>query len=201
MDELHQHLAEQIGFLRKSSKAFDEGDSTEAKRLVTPIRVLVHQTTRSQALLHQLGLLNTMTFHDTADEIDPANMLESSMLTVMRFSPGGRIDHHPALGDSYPLPQTRQWRPFVTWWTRPVIKDTQGGQFSRKDLVLAVAHKDGGVHVDQLRGAYERLSRSSSLGWTLDGEPLNNPVLPSLRQIAFEVENSVCRAFPVLAVA
>lgn len=201
MDELRQHLAEQIGFLRKSSHSYDVGDATEGKRLVAPIRVLVHQTARSHALLHQLGLLDTMAFLDTAGEIDPANMLESSMLTVMRFSPGGGIDYHAPLGDFLASPQRQQWLPFHTWWTRPVIKDTQGGQFSRRDLVLAVAHKDGGVHVDQLEDAYERLSRSNSLGWTVDGEPLNNPVLPSLRQIAFEVETSVCRVCPELVAA
>jgi hypothetical protein len=199
VNELHQHLNEQVGFLRKSALAFDNGDGTEAKRLVAPIRVLVHQTSRSHALLHQLGVLNTMTFFDTAGEIDAANMLVSSMLTVMRFSPGRSVDHHPPLGNFPPRSPAGEWRPFDSWWIRPIIKDSQGAEFSRKDLVLAVAHKDGGVHVDALQDAYERLSRSNSLGWTLGAEPLNNPVLPSLRQIAFEVEQSLCRVFPALA--
>jgi hypothetical protein len=203
VDELHQHLSEQIGFLRKSATAFDQGDAVEAKRLVPPIRLLVHQTSRSDALLHQLGVLEDMTFLDTAGEIDPANMLPSAMLTALRFSAGAVPTHHAMLSNYLPVPPAGQWRPFSAWWTRTVIKDGAGAEFSRRDLILAVAHKDGGVHVDQLQEAYERLSRSNSLGWVLGDSkaPLNNPVLPSIRQIAFEVEQSIVGTFPELSVA
>jgi hypothetical protein len=211
VDELHEHLREQVIFLRKSAQAVDKGDFLEAKRLVTPIRVLLHETSRSRgrALLSQLGVLGSMTFLDTAAELNPANLLTENLLTLMYMKAETRdgVTQHEAgygapLGDFPPMPARGQWRPFETWWRRPVIKDGHGSQFSRSDLVLAVAHKDGVMHVDELEEPYRRLSRSNSLGWFISQEgmttPLGNPVLPSIRQIAFEVDQSLCRAFPEL---
>jgi hypothetical protein len=90
MDELYEHLVEQVTFLRRSARAFDEGDTLEAKRLVTPIRVLVHETPRSRgrALLSQLNMIGHMTFLNTAATIDPMDMiLSKSLLTVTRIGP------------------------------------------------------------------------------------------------------------------
>jgi hypothetical protein len=67
--------------------------------------------------------------------------------------------------------------------------------------VLAVAHKDGVMHVDELEESYRRLSRSNSLGSVVtsnggERRPMNNPVLPTIRQIAFELDQSLSQAFP-----
>ena len=64
--ELLSALRTQIAFLRRSSAAFDAGQQDEAIRLATHVRILVHQTTSSHALLAQLGLLESLAFVDTA---------------------------------------------------------------------------------------------------------------------------------------
>jgi hypothetical protein len=66
--ELQTHLDEQLGFLERSSAAFDEGYEDEAKRLAVTLRVLLHETTQSHSLLRQLGLLPD-TFLDTAPNL------------------------------------------------------------------------------------------------------------------------------------
>ena len=40
--ELMEHLHEQMGFLRRSAEHYDAGDFSEAKRLATTLRVLLH---------------------------------------------------------------------------------------------------------------------------------------------------------------
>ena len=54
-EELLAHLWDQIKFLVASSKSYDQGFEGEAKRLAVAIRVLMHDTTQSNALLTQLG--------------------------------------------------------------------------------------------------------------------------------------------------
>jgi hypothetical protein len=80
-----------------------------------------------------------------------------------------------------------------------VIEDSAGRHFSRRDLVLAVANKDGGAHVDpQLDDSYVALSRMNSIGFAWIGpngvsEPLDSPVPASVRQIAYEVAQTLER--------
>lgn len=208
MDELYEHLLEQVTFLRRSARAFDEGDTLEAKRLVTPIRVLVHETPRSRgrALLSQLNVIGHMTFLNTAATIDPMDLiLSKSLLTVTRIGPQTepepRITYIAPLEKFFPGAGAGEWRPFEPWWNQTVVRDSHGTTFSRRDLVLAVAHKDGVMHVDELEESYRRLSRSNSLGWVVtsnggERRPINNPVLPTIRQIAFELDQSLSQAFP-----
>jgi Helicase conserved C-terminal domain len=78
-----------------------------------------------------------------------------------------------------------------------VIKDSDGQEFTRKELVLALCNKEGGAHVDpEIEAAYEKLASSNSLGWVYregDGpdQLLPNPVVYSMRQISHEVLESV----------
>ena len=73
-------------------------------------------------------------------------------------------------------------------------------------LVLALAHKEGGAHVDpEIDEAYARLSRSNSLGWvvrTPDGvSPMPDPVRPSVREICFELEQTIIDQVPAATTA
>jgi len=93
--------------------------------------------------------------------------------------------------------------PFDDWWNRVIIRDQAGVEFTRRDLVLALANQDGGAHVDpELHEAYEALSRSNSMGWTAGiasgtsggavvGVPMGSPVPANVRQIGWELEQSL----------
>src|SRR5687768_10194995 len=54
-DKLHQ----QLQFIRRSAKLYDQGDEDEALRLATALRVVLHDTGSSTSLLKHLGLSNT----------------------------------------------------------------------------------------------------------------------------------------------
>jgi hypothetical protein len=111
----------------------------------------------------------------------------------------------------------------VDWWHDPVLTDADGAAFSREDLVLLVANKDGGAHVDRtLPPEYAALTRNNSIGVTHGavtepnsavlgfgltvsakglararadaGGPLENSLaLAHVRQITWELTNTIRR--------
>ncbi|MDT5029679.1 MAG: hypothetical protein QOE61_6673 [Micromonosporaceae bacterium] len=246
-EELLELFEEQIEFLEWSNAAFDDGRLAEAKRLSLPLRVLFHHTTRSHALLNQLGLNKTLTWVDSAGMPDPRNLLPEWGLVQagIHIEDGkGTASYRAPLGDR---PQTRirtksllvpcgSRIPLDEWWTEPVVKDADGTLFSRKDFIMALANKEGGAHVDpEILESYNKIANLNSLGWTYSegpegkqltstpiavsqsgqpaqatsnppaqpsklpefGEdwtgpiPLDNPVPYMLRQISYEVVESV----------
>ncbi|MDD5057020.1 MAG: hypothetical protein PHQ60_04035 [Sideroxydans sp.] len=195
-EEFLQHLAENLGFLKASSSSFDAGFHGEAKRLALAIRVLVHDIEKSKALLSLLGFKTKMGFFDTAFDVNPKNLMPQHGLVGLQLS--------AADGSYYaPLERHRPGSPnkfvfFPEWWNKVVIVDSKKNRFSRRELVLALANKDGGGHVDlALDENYANLSRKNSVGWIYSNETTQKPMegveLFSVRQIAFELLKSIER--------
>ena len=157
-------------------------------------------------MLEQLGVKSKLRYMDTAIPVDPHNLLSTAGLTVMAITaggdnPGGRYE--APLDNLSPPRQNNLPKDFDEWWSTPVVKDDNGDLFDRRGLVLGLAHKDGGAHVDpEVDAAYAALSRSNSLGWAVHqpggSQPMPNPVLPSVRQIAFELERTLEGQLPFL---
>ncbi len=186
--ELEQHVAEQLAYLGNSASLYDAGQFHEAKRLAVPIRVLVHDTAASVSLLSQMGLKG-IAFYDTAGDHNPRNLLSHHGLVAIHVTDRGAC--YVAMLDNSPLGAGRAVS-FEQWWNKVVVVDSEKNELTRRDLVLAVANRDGGAHVDpELTAAYAKLSRYNSLGWAFTGPegsvPLDNPVPASIRQIAHEV--------------
>ncbi len=92
--------------------------------------------------------------------------------------------------------------PFDHWWTNPVVKDADGAEYSRKDLVLALASSD--LTDPEVEAAYAALAGSESLGWVVRRDTAatgleRNPVMASVRQIGFEVLQSISQQRDVIA--
>ncbi|MDP2719108.1 MAG: hypothetical protein Q8P44_04650 [Dehalococcoidia bacterium] len=196
-EDLLTHLREQINFMIASAVSFDNGFEGEAKRLAVAIRILVHDTSSSEALLTLLRKKDVL-YYDSASSFDPRNLLPSNCLTMIRAS---RKEDEELMGDYVaPLERLSPARNknkkvgFGRWWNRTTMyKDKEGNSFTRRDLVLAVANKEGGAHIDRkLDQAYANLARFNSLGWKVFTEVeekdfRNSPILPSIRQIAHEI--------------
>lgn len=186
-ESLREHLEEQLEFLRRSGDAYDEGFKAEAKRLAVTLRLLLHDTGRSHSLLGQLGLKDR-NFLSTAVPHRAENKLTHGGLIVMAMGQAD-TEYVAPLDDC----TTHRWLLFGEWWGETVFEDDQNNLLSREDLILTVANKDGGAHVDpELTEVYARLSRDNSMAWvqkTPSGEerPIPHPERAAVRQVAHEV--------------
>lgn len=195
-EELQLLLAEQVEWLESSARLFDAGRTHEAKRLAVTIRVLLHDTSMSKSLLSQLDLKDRLLFLDTAGPVNRRNLLPLTPLISFRMTQtkdGPMPSYQPVYLDG-PRPESglRALR-FHDWWTMMVLRDAAMEEYSRRDLVLYLANKVGGAHVDpDTQERLGALARSETVGFSVaDGRVErrieDDPILPYLRQIAFEV--------------
>jgi hypothetical protein len=195
---LLRNLAESEGFLDSSAHAFDNGYEAEAKRLAVTLRVLLHDTKQSHSLLSLLKVKEKMQFTDTAEPINPANLLPTPGLVMMKFVVGEESSYVAPL-DMLSPPRINPPADFTPWWNNDVTKDKDGNLWSRKSFVLTLANNEGGAHVDPaLNQKYEALVRDNGLGWqatTPDGtQPfLGSPAAAAVRQITYEVLDTLRR--------
>lgn len=138
----------------------------------------------------QMGLLTpTTSFYSAAARWDPDNFAPHHGLLQLAIGSGGASSYRAPLDDRHP--GLLQWIPFVEWWSEVVIDDRKGNRLTRKELVLALANKEGGAHVDPaLTPSYEALRGSPF--WVVESahgtKPLAGRVeLFSMRQVAHEL--------------
>lgn len=184
-DDFITEFRTHMGFLRRSAEAFDSGVEDEALRLAGSLRTLLHDTSASKSLLTQIGEKERLKFLDTASPIIPDNVIPTPGL--VRFRGTGEVVRYEApLGDVLPGRRGR-FKPFEPWWNDPVSKDSTGKKFPRSEYVLKTANKRF-AHVDpELDADWARLTSERGLG--LVG--LGSPALAAIRQIAYEVEQTV----------
>ncbi|MGE0220034.1 hypothetical protein [Mycolicibacterium sp.] len=194
--------------LTTAGERFDQGQLVEAKMLAAQIRRLVHRSGASRALLEEFGLTHRLTWVDTAGVLNPKIATSAACLTLMkirtRTQAGG--EYVPKLGLYPPAPiRTRSGGhidrgsriPFEHWWTNPVVKDADGFEYSRKQLVLAVAGAADDDGDPETGAALEAVAGSPSLGPAVletGTEPTvlaQTPVMASVRQIGYEVLQSI----------
>jgi hypothetical protein len=186
-EDLRAHLQEQLEFLEISSNSFDNGFIGESKRLAVTARVLVHDTARSESLLKILELKNVL-FFDTSFPFEDKSVSSHSGLVRQVFRNEG-IKVIPLLDDG---PFSRRVS-FDAWWNGIVFVDCHRNEFSRKDIVLSLANKEGGAHVDsKLDDVYFQLRNGNSLQlYDVDAEgrslPGEDQVPATMRQIAHEL--------------
>jgi hypothetical protein len=204
-DELENDLASQLKLLCVLAEQYDKGDVIVGKSMATSIRILVHDTNNSHSLLGQLGLKNN-NFLDTASPVIedvPGKMQRvGSFCGLVGVSSGTKngqtyvpyLDETP--GGSFGFVS------FDEFWNRTIFIDTNRNSFTRKEIVLAIAHQDGGAHVDpDIEEKYKELSRNNSLGWVTssDGQIWSNSQgseLAAVRQIAHEILRSFMTGYP-----
>lgn len=204
--------------MESAGEKFDQGRRHEAKALAVDIRMLLHDTPKSPALISRLGLQDQLTWVDTAGVPHPKTMSSAACLTLMKIRSGvcGHAEYVPKLGLYPPAPiRTRDGGridrgsriPFDHWWTNAVVKDCDGLVFSRKHLVLAMARRDRDDDI-QTAAAYYAVLSSKSLGWVVSDENdwlstslESNPVVASVRQIAYEVLQSISQQREIIDAA
>ena len=191
LDELGSQLQKQLGFLARSCRDYDLGESDEAIRIATTIRVLIHQTSKSTSLLKHLNL-TTINLLSTVREIPPKTLHAMSMCTFTSSS-DGTFTYKPLLNES----GFQEFVPVSKWWNQ-VILVSEGKYITRKKIVLEAANTDGGAHVNTKKdAAYSIVSANGFAGtvsYTTVSETgkveLENTHLMCLRQMGYELLNS-----------
>ena len=186
-EELIKHLREQLAFLKNSCDAYDNGNKEEAKRIASTIRTLVHDTGRSKSLLSQLGMKGKLKFYDSSFEEKPkeGGIRIGTYAALVVVSSHG---YFPSLDDA----PGKNLVNFSDYWDKVIFIDQENNTFIRKDVVLYLANKDGGSHVDpSLDEKYAKLSRQNSIGWKAGVEDKSSEMtgveLAAMRQIGHEI--------------
>jgi hypothetical protein len=159
-EELLEKLDEQMKMLRARMEAFDAGRHYEALSMAVIIRGLVHDTGRSKSLLTQLGAKDRG-FVDTAYQLDEHRPY-MGLTTVVLFG--------DALGPiiaNFDDRGAQTLKPFHDWWCQPVFDDGRGIRLTRRDIILQIAHKDGGAHIDGDMDTAYRSLKQTGLGWAV----------------------------------
>ena len=208
--EFREQLVVQIRHLRRSAREYDDGDEFEAQRLAVTIRNLVHDGPgRTTSLLTHLGVKSTLRYVDTRllmpPGFPPGTITSHAGLVIVEatLGPGGGARFVPALDG-----REQALVDFGTWWSEPFVTDQRGTGFARKNFVLSVADQDGGAHIDATLGAqWAALTREGSLGIGVGDEHGRmrhmgqSLALATVRQIAYELDQTVSSQAPVLGLA
>jgi hypothetical protein len=194
LDDLKKHLKEQVDFLCRSAEAYDRGCLDEAKRLAATIRILVHDTKNSTSLLSQLNLKGIY-FLDTSADYTNSIFGSFSGLALREVRAESGISegvYIPRFYRSGNPSEPYTWKPFNIWWEKIVIVDHLRQDFSRKEIILTLANKEGGAHIDpSIEEDYAELTRKNSMRWFTmsggDSVSINGIEHASCREIAHEV--------------
>ncbi|TFV95413.1 hypothetical protein [Orlajensenia leifsoniae] len=196
-DDLEQ-LRDQLGFIDASCARYDEGYRSESKRLALAVRVLARDNDQGRGLLSRLGITDLLPW---ADGTIPGGARTVRLAKEAGTAPVG------SLLTVIPHLTAPTWQPaftqvalgshrvgFTYWWKVPRIFDSRGTEASRSQIVLWLAHHDGGAHVDDLPDDYEAIARGSSVGTYFSrvggsGRSArdDSPIPAAMRQIAEEV--------------
>ena len=177
---------------------YDRGNDIVALSIAAAIRTLVHDTERSKSLLTHLGRKNvpylSTNFREPREAIHLG--LVRRINVGVNDGVGGEAKYWPLCDERYfPAPRQHfQFIPFDDWWEECVCENHRSA-LTRRDLVLAVANKDGGSHFDaKVEERYDDFRKSWSGGSSLVGRRSrlkrgydNIPIYPATRQICYEL--------------
>jgi len=186
---LSAHLKRQLIFLQNSVAGCDNGCAEEAIRIGVVIRVLCHDTQSSVSLLEKMGQKSTLQLVTTAKTVPNdfvSTMDFGELMAGMTF--GRTLEYDPVSENS---PTTL----CTDWWQQPVfIRDKT--VYTRKDVVLSAANKDGGAHVDTPDAKLQALQdgfwirTETYADGTKKAEPLADNHFRMLRRFAEELLTS-----------
>lgn len=209
-----EKLREQDHLLNKAIIDFYAGDTVAALSIAVIVRTLVHETKGSEGRKGSTPLLKLLTptykaleIKDKAPEEADAFEANARKGHVTSFCPLGF-----SIGPSGVFPRADlsspiyKYVPLASWWKRACLifpmgpvtnfSQAQHAMFSKKDLTLILANKEGGAHVDvDLPKDYVDLIGNSPIRAVVNGresEPLNLARF-SVAQTGVELQECVRR--------
>ena len=209
-----QAETEQIGrdclaYLQHLCEDYDKGNTFAVVLIAVVLRTLLKTKGSTISVLEQLGL-HTMPFVDSSlpkgsfsfwhfgDNVCNHTFLMQNVYggllikKVTNKDNGLNLDFLPLLDAN----KNSRTLPFEEWY-QGVVFESKEYSFTREDCVNKVADKDGGAHLDRnVPETYAYFREPTALQIIVDGQVAvfnQNPVYVSIRQIAWEVLESVKR--------
>jgi hypothetical protein len=154
-ESLHKKLHSSVIYLEDVIKKALQLDCTNPLRaeyaitIATKLRVLLNDEGRNVSLTQMLGIKEQLVFTAiSADSLAnaPANMAFTSILTSFNIKNNEAFYCVNKFSNIEDLLYT-----FDAWWNEIVIdsKHEKFSQISRRDVILTLADKEGGAHVDE----------------------------------------------------
>ena len=85
---IEEQLGDQINFLKKSCNSYDNGETSEYKRMAIALRVLLHNRGSSKSLISQLSL-DSIFFPSFSRPSNPRNLLTEINLALIEMTDNG----------------------------------------------------------------------------------------------------------------
>ena len=208
--EIQQLGYEVITYLQRLCDDYDNGNTFAIVLVAVLLRTLLKTKGDTKSVLHQLGQ-DSISFLDTripegsfsywtfsaniCNHTFIAQNVYGGLLSKMvtNGEHGLNLDYQPLLDRN----RNADKQSFDDWYTAIVFKDSTF-QLSREDCINIVAEKDGGAHLDKrIPPKYSCFREPTALQFIVDGQIAvfnQNPVYVSIRQIAWEVLESLKRA-------
>lgn len=160
--ELKEHFDEQVKLILNGIKSFDLWNIEEAKNLVMRLRLFLHEWTW-ESLLKQIWVKDRLKYYDSS-----LDRIENPMVQI-EFSPYAGLIQFVVWNDK--VFAILDWNPkakrisFDDRWNGTIFIDTNWTKFSRKDIVIDMANKDGWWHITlNLNEEYRNITRNWSIG-------------------------------------
>ena len=159
-EQLEKDLQDQMHLMRHSANIFDQGNLLESMNLALRLRILLHDTKHSSSLL---GILNKKDkiINTRREKSTDSNIIYSPTSSLIFSLIGNNL--HP-YSPNFDTITSQKLEDFDTWWNDEVIKDFDNELFSRKFIILTIADKMGGAHIDvEIPDKYYKLDIENSM--------------------------------------
>ena len=207
-EEIEKMAEDIFGYLEHLCEDYDAGKTFAAVLIAVVLRTLLKSNHNTTSVLKHLGKENIpfvdscaprggFRFWEFGDNICNHTFLTSNVYggllkkKVTKGSNGLVLDFEP-LKD---INRNINMQSLDEWYSREVVFENAEYKFTREDCINVVADKDGGAHLDKfIPESYHCFREPTALEIIIDGQLARfnqNPVYVSLRQIAWEVIESL----------
>lgn len=212
MERFEESLVNQVEYLIEDCIKFDEGRRNFAIPMAAKLRVILNTTrdkkgkVRDKSILRHLNSTHIHFYNTISTPIDGKNLMaDYPMVYITASSNLNESGFHPSLDSQHVAPNYK-YRSFENWWMKDLIYSDNAKEngkdistkFTRWLLVLSVANKDGGTHLDDdLPDDYYKLSRNYHVTTFFNNQEKKHQDLHfvMIRQIAHETLLTLYRNF------
>jgi hypothetical protein len=195
--DLLAKVNQQVELLKLACLNYDNNIEIAGFNIATSIRVFLHDTGQSHSALKHLNRKGIDFLNTCNVNLNPAKTfigLIYSYFEGVHDGQGGIAKFRPLFTSDFQS-NVYEWVDFDKWWNAVVFQNPDGSILTRRSLVLIASNQEGGAHIDkEIDEMYDKFRHNYSSGTIMKGTITgtirtfdNVPVLPAIRQIGYEL--------------